>query len=183
MRSNKPLILLAVLAVSGCGGDSARQIIGLDRRAPDAFAVTTHAPLEVPANLNQLPPPRPGVARPQEVTAQQMARSAVFLGVDAAAPATAPSAAEAALLNRAGPADPNVRVAVNQEAAEDADTQSGLLDWIVVWRDKPQPGVAVNAAAEAERLKQARAQGVSPTATPTPVVEDSGRLGVPKAIQ
>lgn len=181
MLSTKPLILIAVLAISGCAGDSARQVIGLDRKSPDAFAVTTHAPLEVPANLNQLPSPQPGAPRPQELSAQQMAQGALFLG--SAAPATAPSAAEAALLNRVGPAEPNVRVAVNQEAAEDADTQSGPLDWIVVWRDKPQPGVAVDAAAEAERLKQAQAQGQPPTATPTPVVEDSGRLGVPKAIQ
>jgi len=175
-----------LLLLSGCGGDngSARQVLGLDRDAPDAFAVSTHAPLAVPQNLNsQLPPPQPGRARPQEISVQQTARSAVFNSSGTAITSAAPSAAEQALLQQAGPVDANVRMAVNQEAAEDADVQSGPLDWALFWRSKAQPGVAVDAQAEAERLARARAAGQSATSTPTPVIEDSGRLGAPKEIQ
>ncbi len=181
MKPLNSFLLVALVLLSACSGSSARQIIGLDRRAPDAYAVTTQAPLEVPANLVNLPRPQPGAPRPQDVTAQQMARGALGAGTAVVAPA--PSAAEQALLAKLGPTDPNVRRAVTTEAEDDADTQSGPLDWMLFWRDKPEPGVVVDAAAEAARLKAAREQGQSVTATPTPVVEDSGRLSVPKEIQ
>lgn len=184
-------VILAVgslMLLAACSGDngSAREILGLDRKAPDAFAVSTHAPLEVPHNLDaQLPAPQPGLERPQEISVQAAAQSAVFNTPvqRGAAAGTAASAGEQALLQQAGQADPNVRLQVNREAAEDAAAQKGYLDWVAFWRDRPQPGVAVNAAAEAERLKNARAAGQGATSTPTPVIEDSGRLGVPKEIQ
>lgn len=178
----------SLLLLTACGGDNgtARQILGMDRKAPDAFAVSTHAPLAVPQNLDaQLPVPQPGAVRPQEVSAQAAAQSAVFntQAQPGMGNAVAPSAAEQAILQQAGTADPNVRMEVNREAAQDADVQHGWLDWALFWRDKPQSGVAVDAAAEAERLKRAREAGQSPTSTPTPVIEDSGRLRVRKEIQ
>ncbi len=176
------------MMLSACGGDngSARELLGLNRKAPDAFAVSTHAPLEVPQNLNgQLPPPQPGMERPQEVSVSAVAQSAVFNTPvqRGASGAASMSAGEQAMLQQAGTADPNVRMEVNREANEDAAAQKGLMDWAVFWRKSPQAGVAVDAAAEAERLKNARAAGQGATSTPTPVIEDSGRLGVPKEIQ
>lgn len=173
-----------ILALAGCGDNgSARQMLGMERDAPDAFAVSTHAPLAVPANLDsQLPAPQPGAPRPQDVTAQSMAQQAV-LSSNGTISASAASAGEQALLQQAGTADSNVRAEVNREADEDADTQSGPLDWLVFWRSKPQPGVAVDAKAEAERLARARQAGQSATTGATPVIEDSGRLNVPKEIQ
>lgn len=175
------VVALPLSFLAGCSGNNARNLMGLDRRAPDAYAVTTHAPLEVPANLSSLLPPAPGVARPQDITPQQMARAAA--GVGAAQTAAAPSVAEQALLAKAGKADPNVRLSVNAQAAEDADLQQGPLDWMLFWRDKPQPGVVVDAKAEAERLKAAKAAGQPVNVTPTKVIDDSGRLGVAKEIQ
>jgi hypothetical protein len=178
---NLAVLALAVGVLAGCSSNNARNLLGLERRAPDAYAVSTHAPLEIPNNLNNLPAPAPGVARPQEITAQQMARSATGMG--AAQVAAAPSAAEQALLAKAGKADPNVRMAVNAQAAEDADTQNGPLDWMLFWREKPPSGVVVDAKAEAERLKAAKAAGQSVTATPTKSIDETGRLGVAKEIQ
>lgn len=177
----------SLLLLAGCSGDngSARQVLGLDREGPDAFAVSTHAPLAVPGNLDaRLPPPQPGMARPQETSVQQTARSAVFnSGATVATSAVAPSAAEQALLQQVGPADANIRGAVNRQADSDASAQSGALDWALFWRSKPQPGVTVDAKAEAERLARARAAGQAATSGPTPVIEESGRLGAPKEIQ
>lgn len=185
MKSVRYVAVAGMLVLAGCGDNgSARQVLGLDRKAPDAFAVSTHAPLAVPGNLNsQLPPPQPGAPRPQDVTAQSMAQQAVLSSGASTAVSTTASAGEQALLQQAGPADRNVRLEVNREAAEDADTQSGPLDWLVFWRDKPQPGVAVDAKAEAERLARNRQSGQPATEGATPVIEDSGRLSVPKEIQ
>jgi hypothetical protein len=194
--TNKALALLVfpALALSGCGETgSARQLLGMERKPPDAFSVSSHAPLEVPANLDApLPKPQPGAARPQEASPASRARS-VVLGqpLDSAsssslpASATPASAAEAALLSRTGAdrADSSIRATVNEEAAEDADTQGGPLDFLIFWRDKAQPGVAVDAKAEAERLRQNREAGKPATEGGTPVVEESGRLNAPEEIQ
>lgn len=175
-----------LLMLSGCSGDngSARQVLGLDREGPDAFAVSTHAPLAVPQQLDaRLPVPQPGMARPQEVSVQQTARGVVFNGDGQAITSSAPSVAERTLLQQAGPVDDNVRAIVNREATKDAAAQHGPLDWALFWRSKVQPGVAVDAPAEAERLARARAAGQAATSGPTPVIEDSGRLGAPEEIQ
>lgn len=183
MRIHKLLILCAILPLAGCGGTTARQVLGMERRAPDAFSVSTHAPLEVPRDLSALPTPQPGMPRPQEASAQQQARAAVFLGNEPTeAPATA-SACEVALLSRAGQAEGNIRTQVNKDAARDAASQKGPLDWMIFWRPKYQPGVVVDATAEAARLKTAREQGQTATATPTPAVEETGRLGAAGEVQ
>lgn len=182
-------LLLSSALLSACGEHgNARQALGIDRQAPDAFAVSTHAPLAVPGQLNApLPAPQPGAARPQDVSAQSMARSAVFDQAPAALPpaagAAAPSAAEQAMLAKAGPAQADIRREVNRQAREDARSQTGPLDWLVFWRDQSQPGVAVDAKAEAERLARNRQAGQPVTAGATPVVQDTGRLSVPKEIQ
>lgn len=184
MRFSGIIGLIGLVALAGCGDHgSARQVLGLTREAPDAFAVSTHAPLAVPQNLDtQLPAPQPGMARPQEVSPQSMAQNAMF-ATGTTAPATAPSAAEQALLQQAGPAEANVRTEVNREAARDAAAVSGPLDWVVFWRSKPQPGLAVDAKAEADRIARARAMGEPVTEGATPVLVESGRLRAPEEIK
>ena len=175
---------LAALLLSGCGGTTARQVLGMDKRSPDAFAVSPQQPLEVPADLNTLPRPTPGVARPQGTTAQVKAEAALLTG--GVTPAAAQSAGEAVFLQQAGAASasPDIRAIVNKEAAKDARTQTkSPLGWMVFWKPKPEAGVVVDAAAEAERLKQNAASGQSPTTGGTPVREDSGRLSVPERIE
>lgn len=178
------LVVCALLA--GCGGQgSARQVLGMERKAPDAFAISPQAPLVMPASLDApLPPPQPGMRRPQDVAPTTQARQ-ILAGGGSVAPQTAPSAAERALLARTGAAntDPSVRNVVNTEAAEDADAQHGSLDFLLFWRKDPAPGVVVDPKAEAERLRRNQTAGKPATEGATPVQEDSGRLGAPREIE
>lgn len=184
--SRYSLLLVLPLLMAGCGqASSARQVLGMEKKAPDAFSVSPHAPLEVPASLNvaSLPKPQPGLTRPQEKPISYQAQTAVLpMPVPTAQTA---SAAEQALLANAGATQvpDDIRLQVNAEAADDADVQSGPMDFLVFWKKNPEPGVVVNAKAEAERLAKAKAAGQPLTAGATPVKEDSGRLGVPKEIK
>ncbi|HMS20189.1 DUF3035 domain-containing protein [uncultured Sphingorhabdus sp.] len=65
--------LLALTALSGCGTSSV-----LDRERPDEFAVGRAAPIVVPADLNTLPTPQPGAARPQEGETKAAMLEAMF---------------------------------------------------------------------------------------------------------
>src|SRR5579871_6018174 len=78
-RSSAPVlvgVVVAALALSGCGG--ARRALGLQKTAPDEFAVVNHGPLVMPPDYD-LRPPVPGADRPQELPASEQARS-VLLG-------------------------------------------------------------------------------------------------------
>src|SRR5918997_4152104 len=96
----------ALLLVAGCGGDTARTF-GFTRDAPDEFQVTTRAPLSMPPALGDLPVPRPGADRPQEMSTRQAAEAALVPGVAIGQPgarAAAPgprTAGEQALLSQA----------------------------------------------------------------------------------
>src|ERR671917_1983497 len=68
-----------LLFVAGCGGDTARTF-GFTRDAPDEFQVTTRAPLSMPPALGELPVPRPGADRPQELSSRQAAEAALVPG-------------------------------------------------------------------------------------------------------
>ena len=68
------LVLLAsLLGVAACSGDELTRTFGLTRDAPDEFQVTTRAPLSMPPDFT-LRPPRPGAARPQELSAAAAGR-------------------------------------------------------------------------------------------------------------
>src|ERR671916_645971 len=62
------------------GSDTARNF-GFTRDPPDEFQVTTRAPLSMPPSLGELPSPRPGATRPQELTQRQAAEAALVPGV------------------------------------------------------------------------------------------------------
>lgn len=180
--------VIGLLLLAGCGEQgSARQVLGMERRSPDAFAISPQAPLAIPADLDApLPAPQPGIRRPQDVAPTTQARAAIVgEGRTGAVATAAPSAAEQALFARTGAsaADPAVRGVVNAEAAKDADAQHGSLDFLLFWRKDPAPGVVVNAKAEAERLRQNRTAGKPAVEGATPVEEDSGRLGAPREIE
>ena len=68
-----------LLAAAGCGSDTARTF-GFTRDAPDEFQVTTRAPLSMPPALGELPAPRPGADRPQELSQRQAAEAALVPG-------------------------------------------------------------------------------------------------------
>src|SRR5919107_5327952 len=98
-----------LLAAAGCGNDTARTF-GFTRDAPDEFQVTTRAPLSLPPSLGELPVPRPGAVRPQELSPRAAAESTLSPSAALASGTPArPSSAEAALLSQAGrPVGPDI---------------------------------------------------------------------------
>lgn len=136
-------IALSLLAVQGCS--SLRSAAGLDKRAPDEFAVVKRAPLIVPPDY-ALRPPVPGATRPNVETPSAQARAtltgqpnelvratpgdsttpAAFGRVPPAAPS---SAGEQALLARTGSAaaDPHIRRKVAEEEATAVPVDDALF--------------------------------------------------------
>ncbi len=100
MRKTLPFVLLATVALAGCGSTGL-----LNRERPDEFAVQRQAPLVVPPDFS-LTPPAPGAPRPAEGTASSQALDALFGG-----PAPR-SQVETSALDRAGTAEPGIRTSV-----------------------------------------------------------------------
>jgi hypothetical protein len=160
-----------LLALAGCGGDTARSL-GFTRDPPDEFQVTTRAPLSVPPSLGgDLPVPTPGAARPQEQRA-----SAGLLVPAAPAGAAAPSGAERALVAQAGgAASGNIRRQVDEESLRLDRPDRTVVDRLMFWRDQPQPGIAVDPTRESQRLRENAALGRDTTDGTTPVVQPRER--------
>ncbi|MHA1107486.1 MAG: DUF3035 domain-containing protein [Alphaproteobacteria bacterium] len=167
---NKTVVLLCaasvVAALSGC--EQARQSLGMDKQAPDEFAVVTRAPLSLPPDYG-LRPPVPGEKRPQEATVRDQARRTLLGGAATADSKAAQSGqlskGESAILRRAGAVtvDPAIRGQVNVESAALAVPNEGFMDKIIFWQKPPPPGVVVDAGKEARRLREASALGTSPS--------------------
>jgi hypothetical protein len=173
-------LLLAPLALGGCGGETAR-VIGLTRDAPDEFTVTTRAPLSMPPMLGQLPPPRPGAPRPQELAAREQAELALapsaMLSGGPARPAAA-TTGEAALLSQSGRAAPaNIRNTVDEEALRIERADRTVVDRVLFWREPPQPGIPVDPSREAQRLRENAALGRNPSDGETPIIQPQ-RTGI-----
>jgi hypothetical protein len=170
MNVTRPALLALplLLALAGCSPDTARNL-GFTRDAPDEFQVTTRAPLSVPPRLGDLPVPTPGAVRPQESRAATsiLAPNAV---------AAAPSNSERALVARAGgPVDDGIRRRVDEESLRLDRPSPGVVDRLMFWRDAPQPGIAVDATRESQRLRENAALGRDTTAGDTPIVQPSER--------
>lgn len=165
--------LVAVLG--GCGNTS--KVLGLDKQAPDEFAVVTRAPLSLPPEYN-LKPPRPGAARPQEGTTRDQARRVV---TGAAAQADAVRQAlpadttegERALLQKAGTdqAVTNIRQIVDEETSALARESESFTDALLFWREPESYGTVVDAAAESRRLRATQALGQPVTTGASPTIE------------
>jgi hypothetical protein len=69
-------LLASALVMGGCSGIS--ESLGSVRTAPDEFNVVTRAPLSLPPDLEVLPDPQPGLARPQELQPTEQAQIALF---------------------------------------------------------------------------------------------------------
>ena len=171
------------LALAGCG-DNVRRSLGLTKQSPDEFRVVSRAPLAVPPSFN-LRPPAPGSQRPQEATARDQARQAVFRASDGEQTAAVPSvpsddslsAGERSLLSQAGAgrADPNIRQLVDRETREINDESRNFADMLIFWKD-PEPNYEViDPAAEARRLRGSDALGQAPTGEGVPVIERGER--------
>jgi hypothetical protein len=163
------LLALPVLALAGCGSDTARNL-GFTRDAPDEFMVTTRAPLSVPPRLGDLPVPTPGSPRPQENRS-----GAAILAPGATA--AEPSAAERALLSQAGtPVGGDIRRRVDEETLRLDRPPQGTVDRLMNWLNQPPPpGVTVDPTRESQRLRENAALGRDPGEGDTPIVQPRSR--------
>ena len=163
-----------ILSLAACSG--IKKSLGLENQPPDEFTVVARAPLELPPDYT-LRPPRAGALRPQDQTPTEVARTNVFRVEDKTQPQVAPrgaqSVGEAALLKQAGAdnVDPNIRRVVNQENTRYLESDRSFVDKLVFWRAAPEPGIVVDPAKEAERLRQNAALGKPATEGETPIIE------------
>ena len=173
-RQTIPMLLaLAALALSGC--QSVKKELGVGRNSPDEFAVVKRAPLSMPPDYT-LRAPETGEA-PAAAIASNQAKT-IVLGKPAAEPATDGSA-DSALLQKLGTqnADPLVREKISEENGYIALENQKLVDKLIFWKepdvtDADLPASQVDAAKEAERIKQNEKQGAPVTQGDTPVVEE-----------
>jgi hypothetical protein len=173
-RATAPLLGLATLALlAGCGPDTQRTF-GFTRDAPDEFQVTTRAPLSMPPALGQLPVPRPGAVRPQELTVRDQAEATLVPGAVLTQDSAVgrPSAGESALLSQAGrPAGGDIRQRVDEESLKLSRDDRNFVDRLMFWREQEQPGVPVDARREAQRLRENAALGRSAGEGETPIIQ------------
>lgn len=174
MNAMRFLILIpALLGLTAC--EATKETLGLTRRAPDEFAVVTRAPLQMPPSeeLTALPPPQPGIARPQEVSPVQTAQTAI-LGQPVESSGNL-SAAESGLLQKTGAAqaNPNIRSVVNEETAKAAKDNRPVVRRILSFTRKTEdPATIVNAPAERRRLETNKQAGRAVTQGETPTLDD-----------
>ena len=166
--------LALAAALSACEGGIG-DALGLGKKAPDEFSVVRSAPLTLPPEFT-LRPPRPGEEGPGEAPVSEQARSALLGGADAgAADGTAAgpkSEGEAAFIEQAGAADvdPNIRHMVDREYSGYASEDESFVDSLIFWREEEPRGEVVDAAAEAERLRENIEAGEPVTGGETPTI-------------
>lgn len=161
------------LLLAGCSGW--RQTFGLDHAPPDEFSVVAQPPLSMPPDFN-LRPPRPGVARPQEVGTTDAAAATVFgvkQGPGSERVRGAASAGEVVFLAQAGAANaqPNIRATIDAETRNLIAADKHWVDKLIFWQKYEPPVSTVDAAAESKRLHDNAALGQPVTSGDTPTIE------------
>lgn len=169
-------VLALGLGLSGCA--KTREAFGLNKSAPDEFAVVTRAPLSLPPDYG-LRPPTPGVQRPQENAVKDEARRILVTsgGSKITETTAAASVGESALLSKAGAAnvDPSIRQKVSRENNLLASGDKGFVDRLIFWRKDEQKHSEIDPNREARRLSENAAMGDPATKGPTPVIERKKR--------
>lgn len=139
-RANTVLAIFVLgLVLSGCSSrqSGVREMLGLDKSAPDEFLVVTKAPLTVPPNMD-LRPPDPGAPPTAANNPTAVAEAATF---GTRRVAGSGSAGEAALLASAGAgrADPRIRRRLRAENLNAKDSESTVAGRILnIQRDKEE---------------------------------------------
>ncbi len=174
---NAGLFLIAVSALALCSCSGVKKQFDFSKQAPDEFAVVKRAPLEMPADINHLPAPRPGAPRPQEQATDVIARETVLGESSVQFPREAGvSQGESILLQRTGGANATaaIRSQVDQETAKIADEQSPGIDKIrkMIGQKVEAPAKVVDPVAETNRLKQNKAEGKPVTYGKTPTIDE-----------
>lgn len=146
--------LVAALALSACIPEVVREGLGMGKQPPDEFQVVERAPLSLPPDFD-LRPPKPGVARPQQVDIRKQAEE-VLMGEAAAAKRDriGYSPGEEALLKRAGAlnVDPEIRLIVDRESSILAASDQSFVDNLMFWEGTLGEDEVLNPAREQQRL-------------------------------
>jgi len=172
------LIAVAAMALTGC--DTLRSAAGMDKSAPDEFAVTTKAPLVIPPDFN-LQPPRPGAVPTNQVEPTDAAETALFGNDPATVAAQLPdsySETEKMLLANAKVQniDPQIRQHLVSDYKSMIAADDGFTSDILLWqKPKTDSGTPLDADREARKIDGERA-GQAPGAPnpPPPKEEDKG---------
>lgn len=169
--------LAAAVFVTGCSNDL-KSTFGLNKRAPDEFAVPSRAPLSLPPEYS-LRPPEPGAPRPNQVSAREEAERVVFrrdpqrVSLDQEAARHGLSQGEAALLSQADAlnTDSSIRATINRESAALVEADNSFSDKLMFWRPAEAPGTLVDPAKETDRLRENAALGKEATEGETPTIQ------------
>ena len=173
----KTLLGLAVIGfgLTACSGT--KEMLGLEKTAPDEFAVYSRAPLSLPPDYS-LKPPKPGAERPQgekEATKAQRA----LLGrnapakVDTMAGYKDMSPGLRSILEQSGAtqADPSIRQTIDRETSAFIAESESFADDLMFWKNKEAFGTKVDAAKEAQRIREAQALGQEVTGQGSVVIK------------
>lgn len=176
------MVIGALLALTACGQmEGIKKQLGMTKQAPDEFRVVSRAPLSLPPEFT-LRPPAPGAVRPQEGSATDRARQAIFRidqpesksdVFDRTFQVDGRSLGEVSLLKAAGAdkIDPDIRLVVNRETNLINAGSDDFVESLIFWRDKEMPGTIIDASAEARRLRENAALGKNVTSGETPTIE------------
>lgn len=183
------IAMIVPVALGGCS--ETRQALGLEKSAPDEFAVLTRAPLSVPPEFG-LRPPTPGAPRPQELSVSEEARQSLLqatgkkpmtikereaYNAERRSQTAQLSSGEKAIAGELGAtkADPTIRQVVDAESSQRSGSSKYLIDYILFWREPTPTGDQVDPVQERQRLQQNTALGRPVTEGPTPTIKRRSR--------
>ena len=155
MKHFAVLLMGSVFILSACSG--VKETLGMERSAPDEFAVVERAPLTVPPSFD-LVAPQPGAKRPQDNTTNTA--KGLVLGSQSSAPkVTSGSRAEQSLLNKVGAntADPTIR---QQLAGPDESPAPKTVAEKLGMTGDDQRGKVLDPVTEAKRLDASKVKTV-----------------------
>lgn len=148
------VVVLSAFALTGCGGESVGDALGLGRRSPDEFQVVQRPPLVLPPDF-RLRPPEPGAPPALEATTREQAQVAL---TGEAIPSAPPTPGQQALVAAAGPVEPDIRNIVAEETVGQAGLDTGRFWFILDFQRRRLERAErdpLDARAEAERLAAA----------------------------
>jgi len=156
------------LSIAACS-ENTKKTFGLVNNPPDAFQVGTQAPLSLPPELGQLPPPNPGAPRPQDVDAAQEGADVISAASAITPPPSSATPGEQSLLQQAGPTPPSdIRAQLNQDALVASKPPGFVANLMGTAPYTP----TVDAAAESRRLQTNAALGQPVTTGSTPQISN-----------
>jgi hypothetical protein len=153
-------LLIATFALSACSGT--KEMLGLNKSAPDEFAVYSRAPLSLPPDYT-IKPPTPGAERPQGEDETVKAERALtgsakvdsHVGYDNMSPGLTDLLQQTGALE----ADPSIRNEIDRETSAFIQESESFTDDLMFWKNKEAFGTKIDAAQEAQRIREAQALG------------------------